>query len=163
MGIKSIIHEEIIWGENMKLNFILLSILLYISLLVSGTTPPTVKRDGQSSAEFIPIMVGGITTFIPAPVKNATPTVVAKQFVRAYLNHNDVVMKTITYNNSIKRLKEIDSKVRGAFQNIFSYDEQVYFHGYKAVVIVKTKVPETVMLKFYFSWVSNRWVLDRVT
>jgi hypothetical protein len=116
----------------------------------------------QGNAKFIPIAVGGITVIIPAPIEKDSPIGQAKRFVSAYLANNTKIMKSITYQKNIDKLQEVDDKAKEAFRNIFSYEEQVYFHGYKAAVVVKTKVSETVALKFYFSWVVNRWVLDRV-
>lgn len=91
---------------------------------------------------------------------------IATSFVQAYLARDNTKMKKIIYADSLQALKNIDAKVRNAFSKIVSssYKKSIYFHGYKASVTVRSSVTssKTVELKFIFSWVVNRWVLERV-
>lgn len=52
-----------------------------------------------------------------------------------------------------------NSEVKSYFKTIASYHEMLYFDDLKALVIAVSQGEE---IKFYFSWVGNRWVLDRV-
>jgi len=136
---------------NKKVLITLVCFLSFQFALAEPITKPT------GAAKFIPIAVGSMTIVIPAPIELDSPIGQAKRFVSAYLSNNLTVMQSITYKASIAKLKEVDDKAREAFKNIYDYQEQIYF-----AVVIKTRVPEIVILKFYFSWVVNRWVLDRV-
>ena len=55
------------------------------------------------------------------------------------------------------------STVREAISHMTSYNEKVYMAGVKAVVFAKTQLPDgEVTIKFYYNWVSDRWVLNKV-
>jgi len=155
-----------------------LSSILGFSWLMAADVPPSVQAKAVSvQAKLVPIGVDGLTIFVPLPITTPPdtqpdpPKKMAEDFVAAYLAGNDALMQTLTFQDSIDALKAVDDKTRDAFEDISSFKEIIYFHGFKSVVVASTTVvdtsgfipiPQLIVLKFYFSWVGNRWVLEKV-
>jgi len=101
--------------------------------------------------------------FIPKTSPEVAPKALAQNFVQAYLGSDDTTMLTLTSKSNIDKLKEIDTKVREAFNGMTSYGEQIYMNGLKAVVNGKTTVPAgEVIIKFYFNWTNEKWSLTEI-
>ena len=101
--------------------------------------------------------------YIEKTTPELAPKALTEKFVQAYLANNIDHMQNITSQVWIDKLKTKDVKVREAFSHMTSYNEKVYMAGVKAVVFAKTQLPDgEVTIKFYYNWVSDRWVLNKV-
>ena len=163
----------------MKIKFTMaLTCMITMGHVYAADVPPRVQAKVASVApKFVPIGVDGLTIFVPLPVVTPPPSQpdppkkMAEDFVGAYLAGNDALMQTLTFQDSIDALKDVDEKARYAFEHMSGYVEHIYYHGYKAVVTAQTSIlddsgfvpiPIPVVIKFYFSWTGKQWVLERV-
>lgn len=101
--------------------------------------------------------------FISKTAPQAAPKALTKQFVTAYLNNDDTTMLSLTSEENINKLKEIDAKVIESFNGMLSYNEHIYMNGFNAVVAGKSNVSVgDVTIKFYFSWANEAWSLTEI-
>ena len=130
---------------------------------VNGKTSKTLyglPRDGEYVYIELSSKINGKWYYSHFRYRATDVSVMAKDFVSAYLTNNTSKMRTITTQEEINKLKTKDSTVKTYFRQITRYSKLLYFHDYQALVVATIKNGKK--LNFSFSWNGNRWVLDEV-